>query len=352
MTFSLRNSREHARYSPPSSAIWNGRWDGGENAYFHQIVRPIDLSRTYEPLQKGSFGLIGFCCDEGIRRNSGRLGAVMGPPRLRESLGKFPVLTDSLFTFYDFGDVHCSDGNLEASQKLLGQIISELFRQNIHPLIFGGGHELAWGTYQGIATSFPQSKIGIINFDAHYDVRPLLEGDKGTSGSSFYQIALDRANRDLEFNYLCVGVQQYSNSKQLFERAQQLNSVIIYAHDIVEQGVDTQRAIIRSFIAKCEYIYLTICMDVFDSSACPGVSAPQVLGLHPWHLLTLMREVIDSGLTLCLEIAELSPSHDIQMQSARLGATLACDYVHRVLKVLKTEPPAGDGLVRARAYDS
>ena len=50
----------------------------------------------------------------------------------------------------------------------------------------GGGHDIAYGSYLGIRKAHPDKKIGIINFDAHLDMRPY---DKGrTSGTSFKEI--------------------------------------------------------------------------------------------------------------------------------------------------------------------
>lgn len=336
---SLNDNFLHTRYTSPNPSVWSGRCDGGNNDYFHQIVRPIDvrhinLQLPSVVLQENGFGIIGFCSDEGIRRNQGRTGAAAGPRSLRECLGKLPI-PPAPFGLYDFGDVHCSDRDLESSQKALAQVVAHLFHQKVHPVLFGGGHEITWGSFQGIASAFPNASIGIINFDAHYDLRPLLEGGKGSSGTSFYQIAKERADKNLAFNYLCVGVQQYGNSQQLFDRARGLNVKTIHAEELFDGDLSVHRKAIRSFAAKCDYIHLTVCLDVFQASICPGVSAPQALGIFPWQVIPLMREAIDSLKTISLEIAELSPPHDIDMRSAKLGALLACDYMHYLKKAFR-----------------
>jgi formiminoglutamase len=324
----LQDNQWQNRYVAPSPMIWKGRKDSGDHAYFHQVVQTIDLTQEVLNHQEAACGIVGFCSDEGVRRNHGRPGAAKGPKCLRESLGKLPIISDAHLSLVDCGDVNCTDSNLESSQQVLGKIVHEMFQHNIHPIIFGGGHEIAWGTYQGIASAYPEANIGIINFDAHYDLRPLVEGNKGSSGTPFYQVAKDRSAKNMDFNYLCIGIQRYGNSRQLFDRARELNVTTIYADDIFGQGVDVYKDTIRTFIAKSDVIYLSICMDVFEAAVCPGVSAPQVLGLHPWHVIPLMREIVNSSKTICLEIAELSPFHDINMRSAKLGASIVCDYIH------------------------
>ncbi|MEM1283433.1 MAG: formimidoylglutamase [Chlamydiota bacterium] len=326
----LQNREDLSRYVPPSTVTWKGREDGGDYAYIHQSVHCTDLSQQELNFQKGSFGIVGLCSDEGVRRNMGRIGAAEGPNSLRECLSKLPITSKDPFTIYDCGDVNCSDSDLALSQKTLGRVVSGLLQQNVHPIIIGGGHEVAWGTYQGLASAFPKANIGIINFDAHYDLRPLVDGVKGSSGTPFHQIAMDRLEKELDFNYMCIGIQRYGNSKSLFERAKELEVTTIYADEMFSHQADTNLQIVRSFLLKCDIIYLTICLDVFEAPICPGVSAPQVLGLTPWQVIPIMREVIASKKTLCMDIAELSPPHDIDMRTAKLAASLVCEYLHGV----------------------
>ncbi len=46
----------------------------------------------------------------------------------------------------------------------------------MYPIVLGGGHEIAFGHYCGIkdynASIDRKDKLGIINFDAHFDLRP------------------------------------------------------------------------------------------------------------------------------------------------------------------------------------
>ena len=93
------------------------------------------------------------------------------------------------FICFDAGNIVCADGDLETSQLALGEVVTILLENGIKPIVIGGGHELAWGHYQGIADAFPQKNLGIINFDAHFDMRPLLAYDQGSSGTPFLQIA-------------------------------------------------------------------------------------------------------------------------------------------------------------------
>src|SRR3546814_2258792 len=91
---------------------WHGRVDSVDDPEafrWHQVVRAV------EPDSAAGIALIGFACDEGVRRNGGRQGAVEGPSALRRALSNLPV-TGNL-PIYDAGDVSCADTDLENSRS-------------------------------------------------------------------------------------------------------------------------------------------------------------------------------------------------------------------------------------------
>ena len=116
------------RYLPPDPNQWRGRSDTPPNSCIFQIVQMMNLleKKSYPP-QEASFALVGFRCDEGIRRNHGRVGAAEGPAAIRHALGRLPVQKQN-FICYDAGSITCADGDLEASQRALGQVIDLIAR--------------------------------------------------------------------------------------------------------------------------------------------------------------------------------------------------------------------------------
>ena len=105
--------------------------------------------------------------------------------------------------------------NLEHAQVLLGEKINILLQNRNIPIILGGGHETVYGHYLGVRSAVGStSKIGIVNIDAHFDMR--LDNQGASSGTMFYQIL----NEDRNANYIVIGIQAFGNTKALFERAQ------------------------------------------------------------------------------------------------------------------------------------
>src|SRR5512142_161484 len=87
--------------APPLDPAWRGRVDEepGDARRWHQVVRRLDATT------RGGVVLVGFACDEGVRRNAGRPGAAAGPSALRAALANVPVLGEAPLA--DAGEVAC-----------------------------------------------------------------------------------------------------------------------------------------------------------------------------------------------------------------------------------------------------
>lgn len=336
-------------YHPCRSGAWKGRVDSTTDydAFrWHQWVLPLDLdSALSPPLREGGtppaagVAFIGFVCDEGVRRNLGRPGARRGPAAIRTESANLPCSFDPAFALYDAGDVECEGGALEEAQALLGEKVAAILRLGLFPLVLGGGHETAYGHWLGQRGAYAAERAalrgGIINFDAHFDLRPYPDG--GGSGSMFRQIADRLAASGEEFRYLCLGIQKRSNTVALFRDAEALGARWLLARDIAEDGVAVACPEIDRFLASCDRVMLTICADVVSSAWAPGVSSPQALGIEPEALLHMMKRVLASGKVRGLDLCEVSPREDGPDATASLASTIVFAAVNALAANLHLE---------------
>lgn len=315
-------------YLPPDQTQWRGRSDIPEASSFFQVMQMLNLLDPPDlKTDKQPFALVGFRCDEGIRRNFGRVGAAEGPKAIRHALARLPIQKENIVCF-DAGDIICTDGDLEASQEALAETVAILLKEQITPIVLGGGHEIAWGHYQGINHVYPTEPLGIINFDAHFDMRPLLPGQKGSSGTPFLQIAKSHQASNRRFDYNCVGIQHAGNIRQLLETAKSYQTKVIWADECHQGQLEKCIDFIDRVIDENEMVYASMCLDVFAAAFAPGVSAIQPLGLLPWHIIPLIRQLAASGRVISYDIAELSPRYDIDQRTAKLAANLIYDIIH------------------------
>lgn len=308
-------------YHPPDPAIWQGRLDSPPRSCLFQQIQFLDLRAKLTSCTHPTFALLGFACDEGIRRNRGRLGAAQGPDALKRALAPLPI--HHLLHCVDAGHLGCESGALEDAQAALGHAVHTLLTHRFTPIILGGGHELAFGHYQGIAAHLsPQSRLGIVNFDAHFDMRPLLSHDQGSSGTSFLQIAQAAQAAGRSFHYTCIGIQPASNTDALFETARNYHVQVMPAETLHLRPSTVAKRLTQRTIQQHDSLYVSLCLDVFAAAYAPGVSAPQVMGVLPWQVIPLLRQLAGSGKVISYDLAELSPPHDVDSRTAKLAAAL------------------------------
>ncbi|MGQ3888817.1 formimidoylglutamase [Legionella sp. CNM-1927-20] len=310
-------------YEPPIATIWQGRKDSLPHERFFQAIKPFDIRIHSLADIRSQIVFLGFSSDEGIKRNEGRPGAKTGPNVLREQLGKLPWHAKK--PLYDLGNIVCNDGKLEVAQNEFAKIINQCHQHQCKTVAFGGGHEIAWGHFLGLSERY--NKLGIINFDAHFDLRPVNAQNQSTSGTPFYQISQLCQSKNLPFSYCCLGIQPHANTESLFKLASDYQVSFLTAEQIYEQTIKQQIKFLNQFISKQDFLYLSICLDVFAEAYAPGVSAPQALGLLPWQALPLLKYIIQTGKVVSMDIAELAPQLDRGQKTAHLAAMLIAELL-------------------------
>ena len=304
-------------FKPADMSLWNGRQDGHGEERWHQCIAPLKQSAP------AGIALLGIASDEGVKRNHGRVGAAAAPDTIRTYLSNLAYRQKT--PLYDAGNLCCEQGDLETLQREQADKICQLLEQGHFPLIIGGGHEIAYGSFAGLEKSISHNQkrdpIGIINLDAHFDLR---DAEQATSGTPFLQIADHCQQQKIPFHYLCLGVGDSSNTATLFATADRLKVQYLYDDELNSWQFREINQKLRKFIQPCQAIYLSIDLDVLPAATAPGVSAPAARGvsqdLLEW-LLTTIRHISGKRLKLA-DIAEYNPTYDIDGRTARVAARL------------------------------
>lgn len=301
--------------------IWQGRFDGDDPLY-HRIFQRVSLENNYNKISENDFILHGFAVDEGVKRNKGRVGAKEAPDIIRKNTANFPVVNPA-FVLKDFGNIACEDENLEKSQKELANKIAAVLKMKGKSLVFGGGHEVTFAHFSGIKQAFPDKRVGIINIDAHFDNREVDPNIGASSGTGFWQIA-----QEGEIHSLHIGIQKNSNTLKLFDIAHQFGMKYILADELFFENLPNIYQKIDEFLAGVDVLYLTICMDVFNASIAPGVSATAYNGIMADSaFMHYFKHILKNEKLIAMDIAEVNPSLDIAERTARLAASLANEWL-------------------------
>ncbi|MBF6024856.1 formimidoylglutamase [Lysobacter niastensis] len=296
--------------------VWEGRVDSTRDAdamRWHQVVRRPEASSL------PGIALLGFACDEGVRRNGGRIGAALGPPALRRALSNLPAL--GRVPLYDAGDVACESGNLEVAQQHFADCLAALLDAGHFPIGLGGGHEIGFASYLGLAQhrASRAGRLAIVNLDAHFDLR---ESATPNSGTPFLQ-AIEHAQRHgIELDYICLGVSESANTARLFRTAEATGTQYLLDRELSVANVDARTTQLAQWLEPAEAIYLSVCLDVLPPSIAGGVSAPSARGVDLEVIESLIAAVIGTGRVRLLDFAELSPPFDRDGTTARVAARL------------------------------
>ncbi|MCX6498681.1 MAG: formimidoylglutamase [Arthrobacter sp.] len=315
--------------SPASTADvppqpWTGRFDGdgAEHRRWWQAVTPYAPRPLPRPLPAAPAGarpavILGFGSDAGVRRNKGRAGAAAAPAAIRAALG--PLAFHLARDVHDAGDVTVDGDELEAGQARAGLAVTGLLDLGALPVVLGGGHETAFASYLGLAGSAAVRdglRIGVLNLDAHFDLR---DEPVPSSGTPFLQMARAEAAAGRELQYAVVGISEPNNTGALFRTAADLGVDYLLDEDCSAEAAE---AFVAAFLARLDAVYLTIDLDVLPASVAPGVSAPAAYGVPLPVISAVCRQVAGSGKLLLLDVAELNPEFDVDGRTARVAARL------------------------------
>jgi formiminoglutamase len=268
--------------------------------------------------------IVGFPQDEGVRRNGGRVGAALAPNAIRRWLYRLVTTADlTALGLVDVGNLKVSS-DLEASQGDLAEVIRDLLRQGTIPIVLGGGHETAFGVFRGYVLA--NYDVGIINLDAHLDVRPLIEG-LGHSGSPFRQ-AMEYPDRPLPgSHYACLGAQPFSVSEAHLDYVRTRGGLVSWCSEVGGRLPERLRALIAQQAGIGAVIQFSLDADVVRSADVPGVSAPNPIGLSGEELIQTAALAGSMPRVASLELVEINPRFDVDDRSARWGALVIWHFL-------------------------
>ena len=133
---------------------------------------------------------------------------------------------------FDAGNITQRISTAEATGIMY--IIYQALHAGRRVIVLGGGHDLSYGSWRGLSQADPDQTIGVINFDAHFDLRcPHVDPNSGTG---FYQILNESQTSLNPSDYVCLGIAASGNTRDLFMRAHQWG--VKYLTDIQCQHID------------------------------------------------------------------------------------------------------------------
>ncbi len=283
--------------------------------------------------QKPTLAIVGVPTDEGVRRNGGRVGAAGAPAAIRAALAKMTAsfgserLPDTV-AILDCGDIVTDGLSLEEIHRRQQEIVGALLDEGMTVIVLGGGHDIALP--DGRAIGMRAQQLGIVNVDAHLDVRPpTAEGTH--SGSPFRELLDDSPCTIAAF--VEFGIQPFSASAHHVQYVCDRGYTVWMLDQIRHHSLHAALDEVMATLAGCDRIHLSLDMDSLASAYAPGVSAPASDGFRPDEVAAIVERITQMPTCCLLDIVEVNPLTDSDGRTARLAAYFAAlaiwTFAHR-----------------------
>lgn len=205
------------------------------------------------------------------------------------------------YNFFDGGDLEFVFGNPAKNIEIIKEYTLSILKDNKIPAMIGGEHLVTLGAVQAVAEKY--SDLHIIHFDAHADLRQDYLGEKlshATVIRRVWEIVGD--NKIYQF-----GIRSGERDEFLFAKDHTyMNKFDMKTLDEVVEKL------------KNKPVYITIDLDVLDSSVFPGTGTPEAGGITFKELVNAIMMFQKLENIVAFDINELSPMLDAS------GASTAC----------------------------
>lgn len=212
----------------------------------------------------------------------------------------------------------------------LADTVADLRRCGYLPVVLGGDHSIAAGTWRGIARALGKAP-GLIWIDAHLDAHTPATSPTGNRHGMPLAALLgagDKGMADIDGPSLdpsrlaIIGVRSFEAAEAAF-----LSSIgvrVFNMDEIERRGLAAVFADALEIVADKNGAFgVSLDVDAIDPLAAPGVSTPVSHGIEPSALRTCLSGLLHHPGCVGLEIAEYNPEFDVQ----QLTGQLICDLL-------------------------
>ena len=187
------------------------------------------------------------------------------------------------------------DKKIDIALQKMSQINSEILKNNLFPLTFGGEHSITPGCLKPFVKEY--DKICLLHFDAHADLRDSYNGEKFSHASAIRR-CLDYSN----VSVISFGIRNISKSEIPFLKKNSSRIKIFWAKDKKKWNLNKFKKLIKN-----KSVYLTFDVDGLDSSIMPATGTPEPGGLFWDETLEIIRIAAKNSNIVGADINELAP---------------------------------------------
>ena len=226
---------------------------------------------------------------------------------------------------------------IDLINRRLAERVAAAARAGQLPVVLGGDHTVAIGTWAGLARARPGRRLGLLWIDAHPDLNtPETTPSHHAHGMPLAALLglghprlVDAVAPELRLSperVALVGIRAIDPGEAAY-LARQPALLALHAAEVRARGGAWLAARLRPWLSRLDGLHLSLDLDVLDPALAPGVSTPADHGLTPADLRPLLTLVRESGCLAAVDVVEYLPRRDQAQVTARLAADLLAELL-------------------------
>lgn len=189
--------------------------------------------------------------------------------------------------FHDVGDLEFPLGNTLKSLDIIEENVKQIYAEGKKVFGIGGEHLVTLPTVKSVFSKY--KNLAVVHFDAHTDLRDEYLGEEMSHSAVMYHIG-----KLIGFeNIKQIGIR--SGMKKEWDLMKKYNTLI--------KNYDELQSL------KDKKIFITVDLDVLDTSIMCGTGTPEAGGFTFNELLNWFRVLKDFDIVGC-DVVELAPDYD------------------------------------------
>lgn len=295
-------------FSPIDLSGFTGNRSYSDTSY-GKIISVYEAGTDFPDLDNIHLAIIGV---EEDRRALNNEGCGLAPDYVRENLYR---LFRGGYTakIADLGNIR-KGNTIEDSYFALTDVLSQLLKKNIIPIVIGGGQDLTYCNY--LSYQKMEQTINIVSVDSSFDIG---DGDKELNSQSYLsKIILHKPN--ILFNYSNIGYQTYFVEQNAIKL---MGKLFFDAHRLgqVRKNMEDVEPIVRNADV------LSFDISSIRQSDAPGSGNASPNGFYGEEACQICRYAGMSDKLSSIGIYEINPAFDNNKQTAHLAAQMIWYFI-------------------------
>lgn len=298
-------------------------------------------------MDKIKLGILGLNYDTEAGR--GWPGARYAPDSIRRALSGimnrvedgylFDVCNNKLinlnqFEIKDFGntDQICHYSHVQALKEM-SECIQKVISSGFIPILLGGDHSVTNAGFDALYQA-TKVKIGIIDFDAHLDLKFDSPVQGKYSGSSEIRRAVERERISAK-NVVEIGPRGF-NYPEHYHFIKESGITIFSPKEVYEKGAkEIARKALEIAGNGTEAIYVTVDIDSLDMAYALGSGGQEPAGLNHFQLAEMIRIIAPK--TAVIDYVEVNPMTDHRELTSHVCANLILEFIAGICESFNAE---------------